>query len=104
MFGLELVTGDGITNGIAAGGSAGFLFLISRWLWHYEQIVTTRYEHEIKSNSIRIDTLEAALDRETKVRQQAQEAQARMTRILIAKGIDPNDPEILKLWEDRKSP
>lgn len=101
MFGIEIAPED-ITNGIAATGSAGFLFLIARWLWHYEQIITNRYEIELKSNTIRIEALEKELEKETSARQHAQEVQARMMRVLVTNGIDPNDPEILKLWQYNK--
>ena len=92
---------DTVTQIIAAGGSGGFLFLVARWLWHYEQVVTNRYEKQIESNSKRIDSLEHDLDSERRDRIAAQEEQARLSRILTLKGIDPNDPEIRVLWKDK---
>lgn len=79
---------DTVTQAIAAGGSGGFLFLVARWLWHYEQVVTNRYEKQIESNSKRIDLLETELDNERRARYNAQEEQARLTRLLTQNGID----------------
>lgn len=84
---------DTVTQAIAAGGSGGFLFLVARWLWHYEQVVTNRYEQQIESNSKRIDELEKSLDEERRVRIAAQEEQARLTRILTRNGIDAHQRE-----------
>lgn len=84
---------DTVTQIIAAGGSGGFLFLVARWLWHYEQVVTNRYEQQIESNSKRIDELEKSLDEERRVRIAAQEEQARLTRILTRNGIDAHPRE-----------
>lgn len=79
---------DTATQVIAAGGSGGFLFIVARWLWHYEQVVTTRYEHQIRTKDETIDTLQRELDSERSARMAAEQEQSRLIRALVVNGID----------------
>lgn len=79
---------DTATQVIAAGGSGGFLFIVARWLWHYEQVVTTRYEHQILTKDETIDTLQRELDSERSARMAAEQEQSRLIRALVINGID----------------
>lgn len=81
-------TTDTVTQVIAAGGSGGFLFIVARWLWHYEQVVTTRYEHQIRTQDETIDSLQRDLDLERSARMAAEQEQSRLIRALVVNGID----------------
>lgn len=83
------VAPDELTNAIAAIGSGGFLFVVARWLWHYEQVVTSRYEDELRSSHEERDALKAKLDDETQARRAAEEESSRLRRLLLIGGIDP---------------
>lgn len=84
-------TTDTVTQVIAAGGSGGFLFLVARWLWHYEQVVTDRYEHQLRQTGARLDELQVEFDAERELRQAAQNEQARLSWLLMMNGIDPTN-------------
>lgn len=80
---------DEWTNVIAAMGSGGFLFVVARWLWHYEQVVTSRYEEELRSSHEERDSLKELLQSETVARRAAEEEASRLRRLLVLGGIDP---------------
>ena len=80
---------DEWTNAIAAIGSGGFLFVVARWLWHYEQVVTSLYEEELRSSHEQRDELKGQLDAETSARRAAEEESSRLRRLLLMGGIDP---------------
>lgn len=85
---------DEWTNVIAAMGSGGFLFVVARWLWHYEQVVTSRYEDELRSSHEERDSLKEQLQIETLARRAAEEESSRLRRLLVLDGIDPG-PHLL---------
>lgn len=83
---------DLITNGLAATGSFGFLFIVARWLWHYEQVVTNRYERQLVASNTAIDELRKDLDDERERRMRAEGESARLYRLLTIHGVDPSSP------------
>jgi len=83
---------DDLTNAIAALGSGGFLFVVARWLWHYEQVVTDWYEVKLQASHKDNDLLKLKLEAEIDLRHAAEEEAARL-RLLVLGGID-HHPEV----------
>lgn len=83
-------TVDTITSALTAVGSGGALFVIARWLWRYEAIVTARYEKRVVALEAELQVERTRAEEERVKRRAVEDENADLRWRLRAAGLDPD--------------